>query len=402
MPAYGPEPSARRPRLLVICERLGDPRDLWTQRQIAVLNAFEVLVVCWEVVDHQSVAPLTRIHCLQPPAAANTRAWHTWLRFPVGPWSPPGRERRQLVSVLRDFQPDLILCHSAALALTLAPLARQANCLFAVQLASRDQSPAAPLPPLLRDLHRRVGRQLARVFVTSSIQAAQVQALGLAPAKIVQIPCGAPTSDVNPKDHYAAETCRFVAVSRWDEPSGVALLLEAFAAARQTNPAIELHLGGFGPLEWQLRTYVATAGLRGAVHFHRVRHVPEARALLGQGDVYVHHALELTAGWAETIETVLAEATAAGLPVIASQGGATPDVVLDQVNGFLVPPRDVATLTRRMVQLAGREDLRAAYGRAGRQRACQELDCDVLARRLQEQLLAALRGDAAPAGSHRQ
>jgi glycosyltransferase involved in cell wall biosynthesis len=54
------------------------------------------------------------------------------------------------------------------------------------------------------------------------------------------------------------------------------------------------------------------------------------------------------------------------LPVIASDVGGLPEVVRDGVTGYLVPPRDHGAIAERMLDLAGRPELRTRFGAAGR------------------------------------
>jgi len=63
------------------------------------------------------------------------------------------------------------------------------------------------------------------------------------------------------------------------------------------------------------------------------------------------------------------EAMACGVPVIGSAVGGIRSTVVDDVTGFLVPPRNATALARRLAQLMGDPALRAAMGGAGRTRA---------------------------------
>jgi glycosyltransferase involved in cell wall biosynthesis len=60
------------------------------------------------------------------------------------------------------------------------------------------------------------------------------------------------------------------------------------------------------------------------------------------------------------------EASAAGLPVVASRLGGIPELCRDGETGFLIPPSDVAALDRRLGQLIDDPALRLCLGEAGR------------------------------------
>jgi glycosyltransferase involved in cell wall biosynthesis len=63
-----------------------------------------------------------------------------------------------------------------------------------------------------------------------------------------------------------------------------------------------------------------------------------------------------------------AEAMACGLPVVATSGGALPEVVEDGVTGILVPPADARALAEALDNLMRDAQLRQRMGQAGRER----------------------------------
>ena len=65
---------------------------------------------------------------------------------------------------------------------------------------------------------------------------------------------------------------------------------------------------------------------------------------------------------------VILEAMQWGLPVISSDEGAIPEVVVDGVTGYIVNPRDIAQLTDRVLRLVHDPELRLRMGKAGRQK----------------------------------
>jgi glycosyltransferase involved in cell wall biosynthesis len=69
----------------------------------------------------------------------------------------------------------------------------------------------------------------------------------------------------------------------------------------------------------------------------------------------------------EGTPVVAIEALAAGCPVVATSVGGVPDVVREDVDGFLVPMGDTEALAERLARLAEDPALRARMGAAGRE-----------------------------------
>jgi glycosyltransferase involved in cell wall biosynthesis len=65
----------------------------------------------------------------------------------------------------------------------------------------------------------------------------------------------------------------------------------------------------------------------------------------------------------DCLPQVLAEAAAAGLPIVSTPTGAVPEIVRDGVNGLLVPVASPAALRAALRRLIERPDLRRAMGR---------------------------------------
>ena len=77
---------------------------------------------------------------------------------------------------------------------------------------------------------------------------------------------------------------------------------------------------------------------------------------------------------AETFGIAAAEAAASGLPVVASDVGGIPDIVLDGSTGCLVPPGDDDALATALRQLYDAPDQRRSMGRAARRHAESAFD----------------------------
>ena len=94
---------------------------------------------------------------------------------------------------------------------------------------------------------------------------------------------------------------------------------------------------------------------------------------------------------------VVLEALAAGVPVVATAVGGTPEVVIDQINGYLVPPGQPSVLAGRISLALKDEATRRAMGQRGLDRVREQFTFE--AQSIQYQELFAVLGSQIPAGS---
>ncbi len=119
-----------------------------------------------------------------------------------------------------------------------------------------------------------------------------------------------------------------VAVSVLRARKGIEVLLDAAARMPDTTFLII----GDGPMRAEWQSLARTDNVRWAGHR------TDVDELLAGADVFVHPSLE------DAFPTVLLEAMAAGLPVVASNVGGIPEIVIDGVTGILVPPGDAGAI----------------------------------------------------------
>lgn len=139
-----------------------------------------------------------------------------------------------------------------------------------------------------------------------------------------------------------------------------ATLLRAFARVNARWPVARLLLVGRGPEESRLRALADALGVSPRVHF--LGEQPDVAPSLAQMDLYVQ------ASVAEGMPNSVLEAMAAGLPVVATAVGGTPELVLDGQTGLLVAPGDPSALADALLALLADGRLAESLGRAGRAR----------------------------------
>jgi GalNAc-alpha-(1->4)-GalNAc-alpha-(1->3)-diNAcBac-PP-undecaprenol alpha-1,4-N-acetyl-D-galactosaminyltransferase len=148
------------------------------------------------------------------------------------------------------------------------------------------------------------------------------------------------------------------AVGRLAPQKGFDLLLRAFGQIAASHPSWSLRIVGDGGERAALTDQARTLGLADRVEF--TGRVDNVFPLLAAADLFV-----LSSRF-EGFPNALAEAMAAGLPVIAFDCRSGPSaLVRHEVDGLLVPPEDVAGLAAAMDRLIANPAERAALaGRA--------------------------------------
>ena len=138
-------------------------------------------------------------------------------------------------------------------------------------------------------------------------------------------------------------------VGRLVEKKGTVHLVRAMPAVRERHPGIRLVLVGSGPEEAALRAEVSRLGLDGLVAFLGHRPHPDVVAHLHRCRVAAVPSIVDRHGETEGMPTVVVEAMAAGVRVVASAVDGIPDVVRHGENGWLCREKDPADLAEKLL-----------------------------------------------------
>ena len=148
----------------------------------------------------------------------------------------------------------------------------------------------------------------------------------------------------------------FVVVGRLVGEKGVSAAAEAARGA-----GANLCVAGDGPLLESLRAAYPEVAFVGRVDGPRVDQlIRDARAVLVPSLVF------------ENASMAVLEAMGAGVPVIASRVGGTPELLTDGVEGMLVPPGDVGALAAAMRTLGADRQIAAEMGASAWKRAARD------------------------------
>jgi glycosyltransferase involved in cell wall biosynthesis len=218
-------------------------------------------------------------------------------------------------------------------------------------------------------MQNAVARRLPRILtVSASSRRDIVEQMGVSPGRIAVVPIGADVELFCPPPGVPGATRvpgRIMTTASADVPlKGLAYLLEALAKLRTEEPDAHLVVVG------ERRTGSAAAhtlerlGLEGAVTFRPGVSDSELVELYGQASVVAVPSLY------EGFSLPAVEAMACQVPVVASSGGALPEVVgRDGEAALLVPPADPGALAYALGQvLSAPSTVAERLGQAGRRR----------------------------------
>jgi glycosyltransferase involved in cell wall biosynthesis len=171
----------------------------------------------------------------------------------------------------------------------------------------------------------------------------------------------------------APETRIVGAVGRLHPAKDHRNLLRAFRLVADARSDVVLVIVGGGSLREELEAFAAEQGVADRVRFLGDR--SDVRELLRGFDLLA------VSSRTEGYSVVLVEASAVGLPIVATRVGGNAEIVRDGVSGLVVPPSDPAALAAGMRALLDDPARASSMGEAARAWALGEGSVETMAQR---------------------
>jgi glycosyltransferase involved in cell wall biosynthesis len=208
----------------------------------------------------------------------------------------------------------------------------------------------------------RVGRFVA---VSNAVGAALV-ARGVPASRIEVIPNGIDIAQIRraaldaPAFALNKAGARVGFVGRLERIKGCEFFVRAAARLATYHPDVRFVVAGAGSREPELWRLAVDLGVADRIQF--LGYIESVPPLLAALDVVVIPSLS------EASSLISAEALALGVPVVASNVGGLPDIVVDGETGLLAAPGDTAGIARAVERLLADPSWAASLASAGRQR----------------------------------
>ena len=232
---------------------------------------------------------------------------------------------------------------------------------------------------------RRLSRTVAKRYIAVSrdLQLWLHEGIGIPEEKISLIYNGVDTNRFHPNQTLALDISHefvmpqlFVlgTVGRLESIKDQVTLARAFVRILELRPALRqtlrLAIVGDGNLRFEVEKILDSAGSRALAWLPGFRN--DASYLYPLFDVFVLPSRR------EGISNTLLEAMASGLPVVATCVGGNPEVVEENVTGFLVEPNDPELMAHALLRYINDATLVTEHGRAARARVEKHFSLDAM------------------------
>lgn len=303
------------------------------------VNRFRYAPAKWEFLTHEEGAP-------------SKMANKPWLQLLAIPYIISGFFK--CIKICRKFKPDIIHAHWP---FPHAYIALGAAKLFKIPLVLNFHGAELLLirkKKWVKPLLKFAISQAQAVFANSSFTASKIKALRNVDVEWSPYGTTLEKGVRSVKPHPVNGKFKILFVGRHIERKGICYLIEA--AKYLPRDLFEIRIVGVGDLTEQLHVIandVKQSNPDSAEIIFTGKLSPEALANeYKTANVFTLPAIVDSKGDTEGLGVVLIEAMELGLPVVASNVGGIPDVVVDGVSGILVPEKDPKALADAYKRLA--------------------------------------------------
>ncbi len=139
---------------------------------------------------------------------------------------------------------------------------------------------------------------------------------------------------------------------------GILTLIQAIKRSLQKNTSIKLAILGKGPLVDHIKEI--NNSISDQLRYYGFLPYDKVLKFYQMADIVVSPSI-----WPEPLSRVIIEAMALGRPVIASNTGGTPEIIIHEKNGILIKPGDPIEIENALNRLVNDPDLRSRIGWEG-------------------------------------
>jgi glycosyltransferase involved in cell wall biosynthesis len=205
-----------------------------------------------------------------------------------------------------------------------------------------------------------------KILVVSGVMREKLISLGCSVNKIIVTPCS-PDNKFLYLNPTFSEPKSFVAIGRFINKKAPYYDVLAIKQVAEKHPDVKLYLAGEGELLNATQNLIRYFKLEDNIKLLGIISPDEFRAILSKVTGFIQHSVTAINGDMEGTPVSVMEASAAGIPVIATRHAGIPDVIIDGETGLLVDEHDVDGMAKQILKLIENPGLAKILGQAGKE-----------------------------------
>lgn len=282
--------------------------------------------------------------------------------------------------VLKNLQPDIVLVGHAHPKLLMAA---RLHGRYALITYGNDY--LAGQKRWHRPLFNWLIRQAKPLITISQANVSKLNTLNIKPDVIIHP--GTNPQRFSPLQKSPSNKIILLTIARLVPRKGIDTVIESLPALLESCPNLQYQIGGQGPDLDRLQSLVNQLQLSSAVQF--LGYLPDEQLpdIYRAADIFVMPSREAAQNTSvEGFGIVFLEASASGLPIVATHSGGIPEAVLDGKTGLLVQPDNVSELKKALASLIDSPQKREELGQNGRRWVEESMNWDQTAAKLAKAL----------------
>ncbi|HBZ5585582.1 TPA: glycosyltransferase, partial [Klebsiella pneumoniae] len=140
-------------------------------------------------------------------------------------------------------------------------------------------------------------------------------------------------------------------IARLTEKKGIETCIKACSVLLSMGVDFEYHIIGDGPEKSKLTNLSHSMGLGNSIFYHGLQSQEVISKFLDESDIFLLPSITASDGDMEGIPVALMEAMAVGLPVISSYHSGIPELIDDEISGYLIDERDYKSLASKVIKI---------------------------------------------------
>ncbi|MCK9595834.1 glycosyltransferase [Candidatus Pacearchaeota archaeon] len=206
--------------------------------------------------------------------------------------------------------------------------------------------------------------------------------LGYTPRKIKVLRLGVDCSKFRIASKTQKDEINILTIARLVEKKGLEYSIRTVAELLKKYPSLRYTIIGDGELKKPLKKLIKKLKAESNILLVGDKPRDEILKCFSETDIFVLSSITAKNGDTEGTPISIMEAMASGIPVVSTYHSGIPEVVKDEVSGFLVSEKDIGSLYKKIELLINNSSLRKKMGIEGRKIIEKDFNIKILNKKL--------------------